>query len=75
MQSEVHPYRVETTLSEDGTLTLGNLPFRAGDNVEVIVLPQSSLDGLDRAYSLEGLPLEYDRPFEGVGVDDWNAAP
>ena len=29
-------YRVETTLQQDGTLTLSNLPLHAGETVEVI---------------------------------------
>ena len=29
--------RVETTVSNDGTLTIKGLPFRAGDEAEVIV--------------------------------------
>jgi len=33
-------HRVETTLAKDGTLTLTNLPFRAGDAVEVLILPR-----------------------------------
>ncbi len=30
--------RIETTISQDGTLTITDLPFQAGDAVEVIVL-------------------------------------
>ena len=33
-------YRVETTVSEDGVLTLENLPFHAGETIEVIILAQ-----------------------------------
>ncbi len=31
-------HRVEATIEQDGTLTLENLPFHAGEVVEVIVL-------------------------------------
>jgi len=35
-------YKVETILSEDGALTLNDLPFHVGDAVEVIILERSS---------------------------------
>ncbi|BAB77805.1 hypothetical protein NIES23_40680 [Trichormus variabilis NIES-23] len=31
-------HRVETTLTEDGILVLTNLPFQAGEAVEIIIL-------------------------------------
>ncbi len=33
-------YKVDTVLKQGGTLVLENLPFRAGDHVEVIVVYQ-----------------------------------
>ncbi len=30
--------RIETTLTQDGTLILDNLPFHIGETVEVIIL-------------------------------------
>jgi hypothetical protein len=34
-------YKVETILSEDGALTLKDLPFHVGDAVEVMILERS----------------------------------
>lgn len=34
----MNPYRIEIILAEAGTLTLRDLPFQAGDAVEVIIL-------------------------------------
>jgi hypothetical protein len=31
-------YRIEITLTEDGVLTLKDLPFQAGDAVEIMIL-------------------------------------
>ena len=46
-------YRVETTLTQDGTLTLRNLPFRAGEAVEVIILvPPPVALGLPHSHSI-----------------------
>jgi hypothetical protein len=37
----MNAHKIETILSEDGTLTLKGLPFHAGDAVEVIILERS----------------------------------
>jgi hypothetical protein len=66
-------HRVETTLQQDGTLTLEHLPFRAGQAVEVIVLPQAlgSLSG--NQYPLRGKVVRYDQPTDPVAEGDWEA--
>jgi len=40
----MNAHRIETTLSENGTLTLHDLPFKAGTPVIVIVLERESED-------------------------------
>jgi hypothetical protein len=65
-------FRTEAVLSEDGKLLLDNLPFSAGQAVEVIVLPavpRSPPGG----HPLKGTVLRYDRPAEPVAADDWEA--
>jgi hypothetical protein len=74
MKAQVQAYRLEAELKQNGTLTLNELPFQAGDCVEVIVLPLASQKEVDAEYSIRGLPLKYERPFDGVAVSDWNAA-
>jgi len=67
-------YRVATTLQQDGTLTLSNLPFQAGETVEVIILVQPSI-ALDRQrYPLRDVPIRYVGPTEPVAQADWEAA-
>jgi hypothetical protein len=34
-------HRIETTLTENGTLTIKDLPFQAGEAVEIIILERS----------------------------------
>ena len=66
-------YRVETTLQQDGTLTLSNLPLRAGEAVEVIILVQPPV-AVDRPrYPLRGVPVQYIDPTEPVAQADWEA--
>jgi hypothetical protein len=62
-------HRVETVLSADGKLVLDHLPFRAGQPVEVIVLPKvSETTGFAK---LKGMVLRYDDPTEPIAEDDW----
>ncbi len=65
-------YRVETTLQKDGTLTLQQLPFQAGETLEIIILRRSSPPSSD-AYPLRGLPVQYVEPNEPVAEGDWEA--
>ena len=45
--------RIETTIQQDGTLTLNDLPFHAGETVEVVVTPKSTPENVG-AYPLRG---------------------
>ena len=67
-------YRLEATLSEDGKLTLNNLPFQAGQAVEVIVLPRLAGRTLENRYPLRGTPISYLEPTEPVADTDWEAS-
>jgi hypothetical protein len=85
----MNAYKVETILSEDGALTLKDLPFHVGDAVEVIILERSrsvsegeSTNPVKKAedrpdpnlYPLRGTVLFYEDPFEpAVPVEDWKA--
>jgi hypothetical protein len=57
-------HRIETTLTEDGTLTLDPLPFSAGAAVEVIVLSQIASSPTQDHYPLRGTPYFYEGPTE-----------
>jgi hypothetical protein len=67
-------YRVNTTIQEDGTLTVSHLLLQAGEVVEVIILvPPSAAWPQDR-YPLRGTPVTYIKPTEPVAEADWEAA-
>jgi hypothetical protein len=67
-------YRTEVTLPADGKLSLDNLPFRAGDRVEVIVLgPRRTGRTADR-YPLRGTTVRYLDPTGPVAEADWEAS-
>ncbi len=66
-------HHIETTLREDGTLTLNNLPFRAGDAVEVIILPRPQKSDAGDRYPLHGKPIQYIDPTDPIAEEDWAA--
>jgi hypothetical protein len=66
-------HRIETTVATDGTLTLTNLPFHAGDAVEVIIVPRASASAEQNAYPLRGKVIHYNNPTAPVAQEDWEA--
>jgi len=64
-------HRIEAVLSEDGKLSLNHLPFRAGQMVEVIVLPTAQT--VPANLSLRGAVIRYDLPTEPVAEAEWDA--
>lgn len=75
MNTAPQAHRIETTLTQNGTLTLDHLPFQAGETVEIIVLTTASAETRsfqDRS-SLHGTLLEYQDPLEPVAEQDWDA--
>ncbi|MBO1055308.1 MAG: hypothetical protein HEQ27_01760 [Dolichospermum sp. JUN01] len=76
----MNAHKIETSLTEDGTLVLKGLPFYAGDVVEVIILkPQTAqhqIKSLEtqntNLYPLQNTqPYRYDDPTEPVALEDW----
>lgn len=61
-------YRTETTLLQNGKLSIWGLPFLKGDAVEVIILT-SKHKTLSERYPLRGKPYQFDRPFDSVSED------
>ena len=63
-------HRVEATLEQDGTVVLKDLPFHAGERVEIIVLAQETFTGEQQKYPLRGTPFRYDYPTAPVALDE-----
>ena len=66
-------FRLDTTLTQDGILTLSGLPFQAGDSVEIIIVPRASVSDARNEYPLRGKVIQYDNPTEPVAQNDWEA--
>lgn len=67
-------YRLETTLTQNSTLTLQSLPFKAGEVVEVIILAKTPTETTSHRYPLRGLPVSYLAPTEPVAQTEWELA-
>jgi hypothetical protein len=68
-------HRIETIIGQDRTLTLENLPFHSGEQVEVIILSRPQKEYGQNRYSLRGIPIQYTDPTEPVAQDDWEVMP
>ena len=64
-------YHVETTLRQDGSVTLTNLPFQAGETVEVLLFVRPTHAGGSSRYPLRGTPARYIDPTEPIAEADW----
>ncbi len=71
--SAIQAHRAETTLSEDGVITLRDIPFRRGESVEVIVLSFAPAAASRSRYPLRGTPVTLLAPTEPVAEADWEA--
>ncbi len=67
-------YVYELTMQKDRVLTLDNVPFTAGENIEVILIRRSQArrDEKNR-YPFWGKPLTYLDPTAPIAQDDWEA--
>ena len=63
--------RIETTIDENGEVRLTKLPFNAGEEVEVIVLPRGRRLATGDRFPLRGVAIDYERPTDPVAEEDW----
>jgi hypothetical protein len=66
-------YKTAAKIEREGELRLLDLPFHAGDEVEVIVLRRQPVQPGGNPYPLRGLPIRYEDPTEPVAEEDWEA--
>lgn len=55
-------YHVQTAVANDGSIKLQNLPFPAGESVEVIILTRPPAVPRLNQYPLRGTPITYIDP-------------
>jgi len=64
---------LQTTVANDGTLTVNGLPTLAGHKVDVLVRDCLAERAGEARYPLHGKPVQYVDPFGSVAEEDWNA--
>ncbi len=66
--------QIHATVSDDHSVTLKNVPFQPGEHVEVVVCSEhAKRPNGNSSYPLQGKPVQYLQPFDGVSEDDWEA--
>ncbi len=70
----MNTHRVETVIRRDRTVLLKDLPFQAGESVEVIISQCSSSDKKKERYPLRGTSVKYVDPTKPVASGDWNVS-
>ncbi len=67
-------YRGEAKLAKDRVLTLVDLPFSAGETVEVLIVArEAATTPAPGRYPLRGTPVQYVDPTMPVAEDDWES--
>ena len=64
-------FKTKANIAANGTLTVVGLPFKSGEKVEVTIKPIEESQEEKERYPLRGKPYKYDRPFDGVALDEW----
>ena len=64
-------FKTKADVADNGSLTVVGLPFKPGERVEVTIEPIEEAKDEKGRYPLRGKPYKYNRPFEGVALDDW----
>lgn len=67
----MNTHRLEIALTENGKITLDNLPFQAGETVEIVISLQQKISSPHNSFPLEGSVSYYDDPFDSVAEDEW----
>lgn len=66
-------YSVETVVTQDGKIQLDELPFLAGETVQIIILPGPRPVKKYEYASLKDSVVKYTAPLEPVASEDWDA--
>ncbi len=64
-------YTDELTMVKNGILTIKNLPFKAGETIEVIIISRSKPEPDEKRYPFWGKPITYLNPTDPVAETDW----
>lgn len=64
-------HQIKKTVLPNGTIVIENLPFEAGELVNVTIVKSAKIDP-DNPYPLRGTPYSYEDPFSPlIAPEDW----
>ncbi len=63
----MNAHRVETVIRQDRTVVLMDLPFRAGEPVEIMICHRAS-----KRRVIHCVPVKYLNPTEPMAREDWS---
>ena len=63
-------YAYELTVGQKGTVTLTNLPFNVGEQLEVIVISRPNRQPPEKRYPFWGKPITYLNPTDPIWETD-----
>jgi hypothetical protein len=66
-------WRSETSVLQDGVIRVTDVPFKAGESVEVIVIERTAPPRTEAWRSLRESVVRFDNPTEPVAVEDRDA--
>lgn len=66
----MNAHRIKTALTENGKLSLQNLPFKKGDEVEIIILDRILPKTAYNSHPLRGTVIRYDDPLEPIAMSE-----
>lgn len=69
----MNAHRIETVVGDNRSVTLKDLPFNEGEEIEVIVLERKNGTKNKKESSLQGTLLRYDEPFESIAEESRRA--
>jgi len=68
-------HRTKAIVTENGSLTIEQLPFPAGEPVEVVVFPANDKSPREKRYPLRDTPIQFDDPIAPAAESDWEIRP
>ena len=69
----MNAFRTTAVVERGNSLKLKSLPFRTGDHVEIIILECAPDEKPTKLTALRGSVKKYERPFDPVSENDWEA--
>ena len=68
-------HSTKAVVAEHGSVTIGNLPFAAGESVKVLVFPERLQGPAGNRYPLRANPIHFEAAIAPVAESAWEELP